>query len=48
MTEGKKGIFEEAVFKSEMRKIICALCSYGLADLGIILKRYFEDWSSKI
>ena len=43
----KGSIFEEAVFNFEMRNIIAFLLGYGLFNLGIILKRYFGDWSFK-
>ena len=48
MTEGKKILVKNMCLTLKWGILFAFLVEYGLAGLGIILKKYFVDWSFTI
>ena len=48
MTDGKKVFLKKLCLTLKWGILFAFLVGYGLFNLGIILKRYFGDWSFKI
>ena len=48
MIDGKKVFLKKLYLTLKWRILFAFLVGYGLFSLGIILKRYFEDWFFKI